>query len=170
MSLADLLLPEFDTEMATTRRVLARVPDDAGRGEWRPHAKSFPLAHLAQLVARMPGWVTMHIRQSELDLAPPGGGSFPGYTIESTATLLSELDRNAAEARTALAETSDDAFAETWSLKMAGRTLQADTRYQMLRQTLNHLVHHRAQLGVYLRLVDVPVPSMYGPTADEKWG
>jgi uncharacterized damage-inducible protein DinB len=166
MSIATLLLPEFDNEIAVTRRVLARVPDD--RGEWKPHPKSFPMAHLAQLVARLPGWTAMMMSQTEIDLDPPSGRRFPGYSVEKTATLLAELDRNAGEGRAALARASDADFEVPWTLKRAGTVLVASSRYHMLRSmVLNHLVHHRAQLGVYLRLVDVPVPEMYGPTADE---
>jgi uncharacterized damage-inducible protein DinB len=166
MPIATLLLPEYDSEIATTRRVLARVPDE--QGEWRPHQKSFSMAHLAQLVARLPGWVSMTMSRTEIDLAPPSGPTFPGYSVEKTATLLAEFDRNAAAGREAIAGASDADFEVPWSLKRTGVTLVSGSRYQMLRwMVLNHLVHHRAQLGVYLRLVDVAVPQMYGPTADE---
>ncbi|MBX6366317.1 MAG: damage-inducible protein DinB [Gemmatimonadetes bacterium] len=166
MRIADLLLPEFDQEIATTRRVLERVPDE--RGEWRPHPKSFPLGHLAQLVARMPGWATMVMERTELDIAPVGGG-FPGYSFEKTATLLEEFDRNATAGRAAIEAAREEDWQVPWTFKRAGETLYVVSRYHMLRTSvLNHLVHHRAQLGVYLRLLDVPVPSMYGPTADER--
>lgn len=167
MSIAETLLAEWDVEIPITRRVLERVPDD--KGEWKPHPKSFNMAHLAQLVARMPGWATMMMQESELDIAPTEGPPPQPYSVETTATLLEEFDRNAAAGRASIAATSDDAFQETWTLKAAGHAVQSGTRYQMLRVSmLNHLVHHRAQLGVYLRLVEVPVPSMYGPTADER--
>ncbi|HEX8244955.1 MAG TPA: DinB family protein [Longimicrobium sp.] len=166
MSIADLLLPELDNEIAITRRVLERVPD--GRGEWKPHDRSFPMGHLAQLVARLPGWAVMMMDRTELDIMPQDGPKFPGYTFETTETLLAEFDRNAAAARQAVAAASDDDFQVPWTLKKAGEVVMTQSRYQMLRSmVLNHLVHHRAQLGVYLRLVDVPVPQMYGPTADE---
>ena len=166
MTIADLLLPEYDSEIAVTRRVLERVPDD--RGEWKPHPKSFPMGHLAQLVARLPGWTSMMMRHTEIDIAPTSGPRFPGYTFERTATLLAEFDANAAEGRAALARASDADFDVPWTLKRAGATLVTSSRYEILRSmVLNHLVHHRAQLGVYLRLVDVAVPQMYGPTADE---
>jgi uncharacterized damage-inducible protein DinB len=166
MSIADLLLPEYDNEIAVTRRVLERVPDD--RGEWKPHPKSFPMGHLAQLVARLPGWTAMMMTRTEIDIAPTSGPRFPGYTLERTATLLAEFDANAAEGRAAIARARDDDFQVPWTLKRAGAALVTSSRYQMLRSmVLNHLVHHRAQLGVYLRLVDVAVPQMYGPTADE---
>jgi uncharacterized damage-inducible protein DinB len=167
MSIAELLLPEFDNEIAVTRRVLERVPDD--RGEWKPHPKSFPMAHLAQLVARLPGWAVMVVDRTELDLAPADGPQPPGYSVEKTATLLAEFDRNAAAGRAAIARASDADFQVPWTLKRGGVPLQTMTRYETMRSSVfNHIVHHRAQLGVYLRLVDVPVPSMYGPTADER--
>jgi uncharacterized damage-inducible protein DinB len=167
MPIAEMLLPEWDLEMATTRRVLERVPDE--RGEWKPHEKSFPMAHLAQLVARMPGWATMIIKQTELDIAPVEGPS-QGYTIEKTATLLAEFDRNAAEGRAAIAGAADPDFEVEWTMKARGVPVDTKTRYLMLRTgMLNHLVHHRAQLGIYLRLVEEKVPSMYGPTADERF-
>ncbi|HYR07397.1 MAG TPA: DinB family protein [Longimicrobium sp.] len=167
MSIAEMLLPEWDVEIATTRRVLERVPSD--KGEWKPHPKSFPMAHLAQLVSRMPGWATMMMNTQELDIAPEDAPAQP-YSIEKTETLLAEFDRNAAEGRAAIAATSDAAFGEPWTMKARGQAVQTDSRYHMLRTAmLNHLVHHRAQLGVYLRLVDEPVPSMYGPTADERF-
>jgi uncharacterized damage-inducible protein DinB len=167
MSIADLLRPELDQEFAVTRRVLARVPDD--RGEWKPHPKSFPMAHLAQLVARIPGWLPMMLDRAELDIQPLDGPKFPGYSIETTATLLAEFDRNVAQAMAALARAGDAAWDEPWTLKRAGQQAATGTRYLMTRtMVVNHLVHHRAQLGLYLRLVDERVPSMYGPTADDK--
>jgi uncharacterized damage-inducible protein DinB len=169
MPIADLLLPELDQELAVTRRVLERVPDDDG--EWRPHPKSFPIKHLAQLVARMPGWTAMVMSRPELDIAPIEGPTQAGYSVEPTAALLETFDRGAAEARAAIAATSDAAFMEPWTLRARGEVMQTASRYHMWRTTvLNHIVHHRAQLGVYLRLRDVPVPSMYGPTADTKEG
>ncbi len=171
MPIADLLLPEFDQEIAVTRRVLERVPDGPGKGEWRPHEKSFPMAHLAQLVARLPGWVPMVTERDELDIMPKDGPRYPGYSIESTPTLLAELEKNAKAGHDSIARTSDEEFAKPWHFKRAGETLSSFTKYMALRSTvLNHLVHHRAQLGVYLRLVGEKVPGMYGPTADEPWG
>ena len=167
MAIAELLVPEFDMEMPVTRRVLERVPD--ARGKWKPHDKSFPMAHLAQLVARMPAWFTMVANEDEIDFAPKDGSRMPGYSIETTATLLAEFDRNVAAAREAIAAVSDARFEEPWTIKRAEQVLQRMSRYQMMRSTINHLVHHRAQLGLYLRMSDVKVPSMYGPTADEGW-
>ena len=124
---------------------------------------------VARFVLGLPGWVALTMTETELDLAPVSGRRFPGYSFEPTATLLAEFDRNAAEGRSVLARAKDADFDVAWTLKRAGVPMTTMTRYQTLRSmVLNHLVHHRAQLGVYLRLVDVPVPQMYGPTADEK--
>jgi len=167
MAIRDLLLPEFDQEMVLTRHVLERVPD--GRGEWKPHEKSFPLAHLAQLVARLPAWVPMTTQRTELDIAPVGGSASPGYSIETTATLLADFDANVKIGRQALAVVTDEELLVPWTLKRGGQAVMTQPRYQILRaMVLNHIVHHRAQLGVYLRLLDVPVPQLYGPTADEQ--
>ena len=161
MTIAETLLPEFDQEMPVTRRVLERVPSE--KGEWKPHPKSFPIAHLAQLDAGMPGWLTNILRETHLDLAKGGG-----YTYETTATLLGIFDRVVAEARDAIAASKDTDYDVLWSLKMGPQVLFTAPRRAVVRQTINHLVHHRGQLTVYLRLLDVPVPSIYGPTADEK--
>jgi len=166
MRIAELLVPEYDNEVAVTRTVLQRVPD--GRGEWKPHPKSFPLGHLAQLVARLPGWAPMMMQRTELDIAPASGPQFPGYSFEKTATLVAEFEKNAAAGRTALASASDEDYSVPWTLKKTGAVMMTAPRYQMLRSmVLNHIVHHRAQLGLYLRMLDLRVPAMYGPTADE---
>jgi uncharacterized damage-inducible protein DinB len=167
MTISELLLPEYDSEITITRRVLERVPDD--RAEWKPHPKSFMMAHLAQLVAMLPDWVVKTLEQTELDIAPKDKPRGSGYTIEKTATLLVLLDKNAKAGRAALEKASDADFQVPWTLKAAGNAVLTQPRYLILRQmVLNHLVHHRAQLGVYLRMVDQKVPQMYGPTADER--
>lgn len=155
-------LAEWDQEMATTRRLLERVPSE--KGAWKPHEKSFSLGHLAQLVAWMPGWVGQTLRNTELVL-----GDGPGYSLETTETLLGELDAGVAASRKALAEVTGDALNVTWSLKLGGQVVWSGPRAEVVRNHLSHLVHHRGQLTVYLRLVDVPLPSIYGPTADERW-
>jgi uncharacterized damage-inducible protein DinB len=160
MSIADTLLPEFDQEMQTTRKVIERVPGD--KGTWKPHPKSFSLGHLSQLVAGMPGWITNAVTETALDLA-----KYPGYSYEKTETLLKSFDKNVNEARKAIAAARDSDFKVNWSLKHGDRVIFTLARGPVVRQTINHLVHHRGQLTVYLRLLDVPVPSIYGPTADE---
>lgn len=161
MPFGEALLPEFDQEMATTRRVLERVPGD--KGSWKPHPKSFSMGHLAQLVSWMPGWITNTLREPTLDLGKAGG-----YSLETTESLLKGFDANVASARAALKDTPDTAWAETWSLTRGGQILWSAPRSVVVRNHLNHLIHHRAQLTVYLRLTDVPVPATYGPSADER--
>ena len=163
MTFGQSLLSEFDQEMALTRKAIARVPDD--KADWKPHPKSFSLAHLTQLVSTMPGWLTNMVTETELDLAKS-----PGYSTQTTASLLAMFDTLVAQARATLSAATDADFAKSWSLKHSGEVLLTLPRREVVRQTINHLVHHRAQLTVYLRLLDVPVPSMYGPTADEPWG
>jgi uncharacterized damage-inducible protein DinB len=163
MSIGAQFLPEFDEEMATTRRLLEIVPSD--RGDWKPHPKSFSLGHLAQLISGMPGWITNMLTQTELDLA-----ASPGYSLQKTATLVAQFDKNVTEARAALAAAKDPDFGVSWSLKHGANVLLTLPRRDVVRQTINHLVHHRGQLSVYLRMNDVPLPSIYGPTADTKWG
>ena len=161
-SIAQAFLAELDSEMPPTRRLLERVPSE--KGAWKPHPKSFPLGHLAQLVARMPGWITHTMNQTVLDLS-----SAPSYSIERTETLLAEFDRCVKEAREVLAKAKDEDFYVPWTLTMGDRVLMTLPRLAVMRQNINHLAHHRGQLTVYLRLLDVPIPSIYGPTADERW-
>ena len=161
MSISKTLLSEFDLEMATTRRVLERVPSD--KGQWKPHAKSFSLAHLAQLVAWMPGWITNTLTKTSLNIAGAAG-----YSNEKTEDLLAMFDKNVKEARAAIAKSKDADYKKNWSLKRGDQVLFTQPRGMVVRQHVNHLVHHRGQLTVYLRLIDVPVPSIYGPTADER--
>ena len=155
-------LKEFDIEMASTRKLLERVPSD--KGAWKPHQKSFSLGHLAQLVAWIPGWIASSLREPHIDLAKAGG-----YSLESTDTLLTMFDRSVRDARATLESVMGPALDEPWSLKHGDRVLMTMPRGEVVRQHLSHLVHHRGQLTVYLRLVDVPLPSVYGPTADERW-
>ncbi len=155
-------LKEFDIEMASTRKLLERVPSD--KGAWKPHQKSFSLGHLAQLVAWIPGWIASSLREPHIDLAKAGG-----YSLETTDTLLRMFDRSVRDARATLESVTGPALDEPWSLKQGDRVLMTMPRGEVVRQHLSHLVHHRGQLTVYLRLVDVPLPSVYGPTADERW-
>lgn len=161
MSSGQSLLPEFDQEMAVTRRVLERVPGE--RGDWKPHPKSFSLGHLAQLVSWMPGWIANTLRDTKLDLQ----GS-AGYSLEKTETLLAGFDQNVRDARAALEAAKDADFEVPWSLTRGEQVLFTAPRAAVVRSHISHLSHHRGQLTVYLRLLDVPVPSIYGPTADER--
>jgi len=161
MTIAETLLPEFDQEMASTRRLLERVPTD--KGQWKPHAKSFSLGHLTQLVCWMPGWITNTLTEMELNLvgAPP-------YSHEKTEDLLVMFDKNVSEARAAIGASKDADYNVDWSLKFGDRVVFTQPRGVVVRTHINHLIHHRGQLTVYLRLIDVPLPSIYGPTADER--
>jgi uncharacterized damage-inducible protein DinB len=162
MAMTDMLLAEFDHEMATTTRVLERVPED--KLAWKPHPKSFSLGQLAQHVATIPMWGSMTLQQSELDLA----GSDPLPTVTSRADLLGLLDGYAKAARAELAQRTDADLMAPWTLKNGGHTIFTMPKVSVLRSfVLNHLVHHRGQLSLYLRMLDVPVPSIYGPSADE---
>jgi uncharacterized damage-inducible protein DinB len=166
MPLADLLLPEFDEEMTATRRVLERVPD--GKSSWKPHPKSMTLGRLATLVAELPGWTVNAITRDELDIMPPGGPPPKFEALQSTARILELFDRNAAAARAAIAQAPDAEFQKPWAFKVGGRTVATNPKFTVYRRTvLNHLVHHRGQLTVYLRLNGAAVPAVYGPTADE---
>lgn len=162
MPIADTLLPEFDQEMASTRRVIERVPDDDP--SWKPHPKSFSIAHLAQLLAWLPGWIGQTLTTTELDLASGGG-----YSNETTDTLLEMFDENVRSSRDAIAAAQDSDYDVPWSLKMKGAVLFTLPRGAVVRQHISHLSHHRGQMTVYLRMRDRPVPSIYGPTADESW-
>ena len=155
-------VPEFDHEMGVTRRLLERVPSD--KGDWKPHPKSFQLAHLAQLVAGMPMWTVAMLQQPHIDLA-----ASDGYSVQDTQTLLAQFDAGVKAAHDALASASEESLEEEWRLMRGDMELMKDKRGAVVRMHMLHMAHHRAQLGVYLRLLDVPLPSSYGPTADEKW-
>jgi uncharacterized damage-inducible protein DinB len=169
MSLAELFLPEFDEEMAATRRILERVPD--GHNSWQPHAKSMTLGRLATHIAEIPGWTLVSLTKNELDIAPPGAPPYQPQTVETTAERLALFDKNAAAARQAIAVADDTEYAKPWTFKRAGQAIWTKPKHEVYRRmTMSHLVHHRAQLGVYLRLQEVAIPGMYGPSADERRG
>src|SRR5262249_37196595 len=143
-------------------KLLERVPDD--KMAWKPHEKSMALGRLASHVAALPGWATTTIRQDSLNLTP----EMKGFQASSRKELLETFDRNAAEARQAIAAASDAHLEKMWSLQVNGQTFFSMPRTAVLRGfVMNHLIHHRAQLGVYCRLNNVPIPGMYGPSADE---
>ena len=167
MTITDWLMPEFDAEAAATRRVLERVPMDDP--QWKPHQKSMAIGYLAYLVATLPGWATMTLERTELDIKPPEGKSWDSDVPADTAGLLELFDRNVAEARQALANATEESLQVPWTLKMGEHAVMTEPRWIVYRRNvINHLVHHRAQLGVYLRLRGAPVPSIYGPSADEQ--
>lgn len=166
MGLSDALLPEFEHEMTTTRRTLERVPDD--KFDWKPHEKSTDLGGLATHLANLPTWVGHTLNNDTFDIAPPGQGPLRAAPKHTREEVLAEFDRNVAAARESLSSASDERLLGPWSLLRGGEKMMTLPRAAVLRSfVLNHTIHHRAQLGVYLRLNDIPVPSVYGPSADE---
>lgn len=167
MPLKDIILPEFDMEMDATRRTLERVPDD--KFDWKPHAKSGTLGWLAAHISNIPHWAVITMQQNSLDLAPVGEPSRVAPKPAKRKELLEQFDKNRADARAALAGADDAAYAKPWALLMGGKQLFSEPRSSVLRRMVfNHLIHHRAQLTVYLRLLNIPVPALYGPSADEQ--
>lgn len=159
------LLQELELEAPNTRKTLERIPD---KFDWKPHPKSMALGRLAQHLAEIPHWAVESISKDELDLAPAGGPAQPPPAMTSRAQILEAFDKNVSEAKAALSGTNDEHLMKPWSLKMGGKTILTMPRVAVVRNfVMNHNVHHRAQLGVYLRLNEIPVPSVYGPSADE---
>lgn len=162
MAIVDTLLPEYDHEMATTRKLLERVPDD--KLAWRPHAKSFSLGELATHVATIPVWGEMTLDRNELDATTGQRPELPASAVD----LVARFDGHAAKTRAALAGRTDGELMAMWSLKRDGKVIFSMPKAIVWRSfVVNHLIHHRGQLSVYLRMLDVPVPSIYGPSADE---
>lgn len=168
--LTELFIAELDRESVGTRKALERVPE--GKYDWKPHAKSMPLGYLAALVATMPAWIVRMIDDDELDFAPPGGSSRAApKRLETREDLVRAFDDSIARAKEALARTTDEHLFTSWRLLAGGHVISEHTRYINIRDgVINHLAHHRGQLTVYLRLNEEPVPSLYGPTADEPIG
>jgi uncharacterized damage-inducible protein DinB len=166
MSLKDSLLPEFDHEMATTRRVLARVPDaDLG---WKPHERSMSLGQLAGHVANLPLWCTITLEHTVFELDTISDDARLRQA-RSQSDLLKDFDGKDAAARAMLAVRTDQELLAPWTLKKSGQEMFTMPRISVLRSfVMNHLIHHRGQLTVYLRLRNVPLPPIYGPTADEQ--
>ena len=166
MSYAETVSPEFDQEMASTRKVLERLPDD--KLEWRAHPKSNTIGWNANHLADLPNWLTMTIRTDSLDFAPVNGPRYVMPSLKSRKEILDCFDRNVAAAREALKSVKDAEMGRPWSLLRAGETLFTMPKAVVVRNfVLNHIIHHRACLCVYLRLNDIPVPGMYGPSGDE---
>ena len=166
MKLTDMFLAELEREAAGTRRALERVPE--GRNDWKPHPRSMPLGYLASLVATMPSWVAMMVKQDELDLKSPGAAKFKPLEWRKRAELVAALDRGLAEAREALQNTTDEHLMTPWKFVIGGQVVDENPRHVMITNAVfSHLAHHRGQLTVYLRLNEASVPAIYGPSADE---
>lgn len=166
MNIAEALLLDFEPEIANTRRLLERIPENDP--QWKPHERSMPIGRLALHVARLPDFCTRILTTEEMDMDRE---KFPDIRFESTAHLLTELDAKAAEARSHLASSSDEHLRKHWRLVFKGKAFVDAPRMALYRTMfLNHLVHHRGQLTVYLRLLGIKVPGLYGPSADEQFG
>jgi uncharacterized damage-inducible protein DinB len=166
MTLSQSLLPEFDQEMAGTRRVLERIADD--KLPWRPHPKSWTMGDLATHLANLPGWTNATLDLTELDIAPVGAPPYKATPLGSRAAILDFFDKGVAKARDTLAAADDATFMADWTLLKGGTPLFTMPRLAVLRTfVLNHIIHHRGQFTVYLRQNELPVPGMYGPSADE---
>jgi uncharacterized damage-inducible protein DinB len=163
MSIGQSLLPEFDTEMANTRKMLERVPD--GKFDYKPHEKSMALGRLAAHTAEMASWGTMTLTTERLDMT----GSEKPFSPATKQEILDAFDKSVKETRSALEKMSDADFGKIWTFTYKGQQVMAMPRLAVFRgMVMNHLIHHRAQLGVYLRMNNVAVPGMYGPSADDK--
>ena len=167
MRISDAFLPEVDQEMAQTRKTLARIPDD--KFSYKPHEKSMEMGALGLHIAMMTGWGADTLKSDNFDVAPVDGPAYQMPTAKTTAEVLALFDENAAAFRSALAAAENEAMMKQWSLLNGGTPIFTMPRAAVIRgMILNHLVHHRGQLTVYLRLNNVPVPALYGPSADEQ--
>jgi uncharacterized damage-inducible protein DinB len=167
MRISDTLLPEFDQEMANTRKCLVRIPDD--KFSYKPHPKSFDMGSLAMHIATMLQWGVLTLASDSFDYAPVGGEPYVAPVAKDNAELLAIFDKGASEFRAALAATENEAMMSPWSLQAGGKTMFTMPKVAVIRGMIfNHIVHHRGQLTVYLRMCDIPVPAIYGPSADEQ--
>ena len=166
MKLNEYLLAEFDREVARSRKALEQVPE--GKHDWKPHEKSMIFGYLAGMVATIPMWLTFQITKDDLDVAPAEGSAMKMEPMNTAAEYVAALDKAAAAARAALTKTSDEHLKTNWQLKARGQVVQQAPRFEMIQDTLNHWVHHRGQMTVYLRLMGAKVPALFGPSADEK--
>ena len=164
MKLADFFLEQLERETPITRRALEQVPLD--KPDWKPHEKSMPLGYLAVLVATMPRWIAMIVEKEFLDLGQGGASEQP----RDQTALVKLFDQSVDAARRALEHANDEHLGKPWQLRVGGKVVDEKSRYATIAETFTHIAHHRGQLTVYLRLNDKRVPSIYGPTADEKWG
>ena len=166
MKLTEFFREELDREVERSRKALEHVPD--GQFQWKPHERSMIFGYLVNMVATMPTWLTMEINLNELDVAPAEGQSTRKPPKETSADLLEALDEAAAEAREALAKTTDEHLETTWKLLARGNVVWEGSRKEVIQDTINHWSHHRGQMTVYLRLMGAKVPALYGPSADDQ--
>ena len=166
MTITEFFKAQLEREAPIIRRVLDNVPE--GKPDWKPHPKSMPLGYLSSLVASMPGWIAMAITMDELDLHPKGGKPNTPPVLGTRRELVQQLEDNVAKARAALGRTDDKFLATPWKLLVGGNVVMESPRDNVIADTFTHLAHHRGQLTVYMRLNEMKVPSVYGPTADDQ--
>jgi uncharacterized damage-inducible protein DinB len=162
MTLIPMFLKEMNHEAETTRKMLSRVPDD--KYDWKPHEKSMTIRLLATHIAELPGWVTMVLNTSELDFA---AAPYDPKPIDTTKDLVDYFEETLAESKTCLGSAKEEQMDDMWTLRNGEQIYNTSSKAEVIRMTFNQITHHRAQLGVYLRLLDVPIPGSYGPSADE---
>ncbi|HEY3041399.1 MAG TPA: DinB family protein [Pyrinomonadaceae bacterium] len=165
MKLNEFLLTELDREVERSRRALEQVPD--GKYDWKPHEKSMIFGYLVNMVATIPMWITMQIKQDELDVAPAEGSKMEQKRMDTSEELVKALDKSASDARAAFESTSEDHLMTSWRLLARGKVVAEAPRHLMIQDTINHWAHHRGQMTVYLRLMGAKVPALYGPSADD---
>ncbi len=166
MKLSSAMLPELDQEMEKTRTTLERAPGE--KFSWKPHEKSFSFMELANHLARLPGWGAATLKTESMDLDPEKGEFVPPPPSETPEGVLAAFDQSVAELRNALEGATDEELMAPWTLLYGGKELFTMPRLAVIRgMILNHIVHHRGQFTLYLRLNDIPVPALYGPSADE---
>ena len=166
MKLTEFFREELDREVERSRKALEHVPE--GKFQWKPHERSMIFGYLANMVATIPTWITMEINRDDLDVAPAEGQSTRKPPEETSAGLLKALDEAAAEARDALAKTTDEHLETTWKLLARGNVVWEGSRKEVIQDTFNHWSHHRGQMTVYLRLMGEKVPAIFGPSADDQ--
>ena len=166
MNIIDLFASELDREVDRSRRALENLPE--GKNDWKPHDKSMQFGYLANMVATIPTWLTMIIKQDELDIAPQDGGGHKWPDPNTRAEYVEALEKSAADARAALKGTTEEHLQTRWKLLAGGKVVADTPRHEMMRDTINHWAHHRGQMTVYLRLMGAKVPALYGPSADDQ--
>jgi uncharacterized damage-inducible protein DinB len=162
MNIIQLLLQELEKEAVTTRKMLERVPSD--KFDWKPHEKSMTLKRLATHIAELPGWISMALTTDELDFAD---NPYKPVEINNTKELLDYFERSLAEGKKSLMSATENDLLPNWTLRNGDQVYSVSTKYEVIRMSFGQIIHHRAQLGVYLRLLNIPIPGSYGPSADE---
>jgi uncharacterized damage-inducible protein DinB len=162
MQIIPLLSKELDMEAATTRKMLSRIPDDAY--DWRPHERSMSIRQLAAHIAEIPGWIPLGLNTSEMDFAK---GDYKPTIVNSTQEVLDKFEQSVASAKSSLESAKEEDLLPTWTMRSGDQVHAVLTKYEVIRHAFAQIIHHRAQLGVFLRLLDVPIPGTYGPSADE---